>query len=139
MPPIRATLRGVKAQDPILDMEGLEDECDPGVGGTVYFSGNWNILLVPVSERPDSQLITLSEPCGSGPGLQNAVRFDDNGIVGCSGPICPGGLRFQLKGCLGNLSSVAKERRSGVAATSREGDECLGAGRALEASSLKGR
>lgn len=58
---IRASFRGVNAQDPILDKETLEDERSLGVDGIAYFSGNRNMVLVPVSGILVSQLSML---CG---------------------------------------------------------------------------
>lgn len=62
---IRASFRGVNAQDPILDKETLEDRRSLGVDGIAYFSGNWNMMSVRVSGILVSQLSMLYERCGS--------------------------------------------------------------------------
>lgn len=79
---IRASFRGVIAQDPILDKETLEDGRSLGVDGIVYFSGNWNIVLVLVSGILVSQLSMLCGRCGLSMSV-DGVEFNEWIAKGC--------------------------------------------------------
>lgn len=90
---IRASFRGVNAQDPILDKETLEDGRSLGVDGIVYFSGNWNMVLVLVSGILVSQLSMLCGRCVLSMSAVDGVEFNERIAKGC-----PAGSRIQSDG-----------------------------------------
>lgn len=116
---IRASFRGVNAQDPILDKETLEDGRSLGVDGIAYFSGNWNMMSVRVSGILVSQLSMLYERCGSSVSAVDGVEVNE-----WASKDCPAGWRIQLDVRFGNLSGVRSE-------TWRRGVESFDAGMKL--------
>lgn len=89
---MRAIFRGVNAQDPILDKDIREDERSLGVDGIVYFSGNWNMLLVLVSGILVSQQSMLCERCALSMSV-DGVEFNEWIAKGC-----PADSRIQSDG-----------------------------------------
>lgn len=90
---IRASFRGVNAQDPILDKETLENGRFLGVDGIAYFSGNWNMMLVLVSGILVSQLSMLCGHCGLSMSAVDGDEFNEWISKGC-----PAGWRIQSDG-----------------------------------------
>lgn len=116
---IRASFRGVKAQDPILEKETFEDGRSLGVDGIAYFSGNSNMVLVLVSGILVSQLSMLCGRCGRCSSSISAIDIVEVNEWASKG--CPAGWRIKLTGRFCNLSGVRR-------ATWRRGVESFDAG-----------